>query len=285
MSGHEQIDALHLGRPHVVCVHRVGEVIVDTGPAPCHETVVAGLGGRAPRAILLTHVHLDHAGGAGLLVRRWPEIEVWVHERGVAHLVDPSRLIASATRIYGEDMERLWGEIAPVPQRNVRVLRGGETIGPWRIASTPGHAQHHVAFLHQPSGTAFTGDVAGVRIGGGLVLPPTPPPDIDLEAWEASLRILEAWRPERLALTHFGVYEDVAAHLGQLREALRRLGEESRRRDAAAFAAGVRSWIAERAPAEEVDAYLQAMPPDSLFPGLDRYWRLREEREAAAARG
>ena len=143
---------------------------------------------RVPRAILLTHIHFDHAGATGALVRRWPDVEVWVHERGAPHVIDPSKLVASATRLYGDDMARLWGEVVPVPERNVRVLRGGERIGPWQVEYAPGHAQHHVVYLHEPTRTAFCGDVAGVQIGGGPVLPPTPPPDIDLDAWSAVAR-------------------------------------------------------------------------------------------------
>ena len=117
----------------------------------------------------------------------------------------PARLVASATRIYGDDMARLWGEVIPVPEANVRVLRGGERLGPWRVEYAPGHAKHHVLYLHEPTRTAFCGDVAGVRIGTGPALPPTPPPDIDLDAWGRSLDMLEAWAPARLVLTHFGL--------------------------------------------------------------------------------
>ena len=157
-----------------------------------------------PQRILLTHIHFDHAGATGALVRRWPDVEVWVHERGAPHLIDPSRLTASATRLYGDDMKRLWGEVIAVPEANLRVLTGGETIGPWRVEYTPGHASHHVSYLHEPTGTAFVGDVGGVRVEGGPTIPPTPPPDIDIELWHESLDTVAAWDPARLAITHFG---------------------------------------------------------------------------------
>ena len=127
-------------------------------------TLLEALGDERPAALLLTHIHLDHAAATGALVRRWPDLEVYVHERGAPHLVDPSRLLASAERLYGDQMERLWGEIVPVPEGNVRPLAGGETVLGMRVAYTPGHASHHVSYLHEDSGTAFTGDVAGVRI-------------------------------------------------------------------------------------------------------------------------
>jgi glyoxylase-like metal-dependent hydrolase (beta-lactamase superfamily II) len=276
----QEIDVRHLGREHVICCLRAGDVLIDPGPEVSSAAVVEALGGEAPRAILLTHIHLDHAGAAGALVRRWPGVEVYVHERGAPHVLDPSKLVASATRLYGDDMARLWGEIVPVPEANLHVLRGGETVLGFEVAYTPGHAQHHVAYYDPQTGVAYTGDVAGVRIGNGPVLPPTPPPDIDLEAWAASIDVLEAWAPERVGLTHFGLHGDVAAHLASLREALRRFGEESRHGDPERFEAAVRAWIAEHVEPHEVEAYVQAMPPDSHYPGLARYWRVRGSRGA-----
>jgi glyoxylase-like metal-dependent hydrolase (beta-lactamase superfamily II) len=276
----QEIDVRHLGREHVICCLRAGDVLIDPGPEVSSAAVVEALGGEAPRAILLTHIHLDHAGAAGALVRRWPAVEVYVHERGAPHVLDPSKLVASATRLYGDDMARLWGEIVPVPEANLHVLRGGETVLGFEVAYTPGHAQHHVAYYDPQTGVAYTGDVAGVRIGNGPVLPPTPPPDIDLEAWAASIDVLEAWAPERVGLTHFGLHGDVPAHLASLREALRRFGEESRHGDPERFEAAVRAWIAEHVEPHEVEAYVQAMPPDSHFPGLARYWRVRGSRGA-----
>jgi glyoxylase-like metal-dependent hydrolase (beta-lactamase superfamily II) len=182
-----------------------------------------------PERILLTHIHLDHAGATGTLAERWPDVEVWVHERGAPHLAAPEKLIKSATRLYGEHMDRLWGEIVPVPRERLRVLGEADTIGDWQAAYTPGHASHHVSYLHTPSGTAFCGDVAGVRVvPDGPVLAPTPPPDIDLALWRASIDLIAAWRPERLAITHFGDHTDVEGHLERLRAQLAQMAAWAR---------------------------------------------------------
>jgi len=271
----ELIDVRHLGREQVICCYRQDDVLIDPGPEVSSGAVFAALGDEAPRAVLLTHIHLDHAGATGAIVRRWPGVEVWVHERGAGHIIDPSKLVASATRIYGDDMARLWGDIVPVPAENVRILQGGEQQGGWRVAYTPGHAQHHVSYLHEDTGTVFAGDVAGVRIDGGPILPPTPPPDIDLEAWRASLDAIEAWAPERLAVTHFGTYADVDAHLGELRESIRVLGDLARHTDTEGFAEAIRGMVRRRGGEELLGPLLQAMPPETLWPGLERYWRRR----------
>jgi glyoxylase-like metal-dependent hydrolase (beta-lactamase superfamily II) len=269
----ELIDLLHLGRPKVIGAWRVGEVIVDPGPSNCLGELLGSLEGRPPRVVALTHIHLDHAGAAGSLLRRFPDAEVWVHERGAPHLVDPTKLLRSAARLYGENMERLWGEMLPVPADRIRVLAGGEAIGPFRVAYTPGHASHHVSYLHEPSGRAFTGDVTGVRIEEGCVLAPTPPPDIDLRAWRASLDLVEAWRPSSLALTHFGARDDVESHLGALREQLDRVEAMARELDEAAFAARIRAQVADTAGPEAAAAYEQATPPAQSFHGLLRCLR------------
>jgi glyoxylase-like metal-dependent hydrolase (beta-lactamase superfamily II) len=269
----ELVDLLHLGRPHVIGAWRVGDVIVDPGPSSSLARLLAALGPEQPRALALTHIHLDHAGAAGSLVRRFPDLEVWVHERGAPHLVDPSRLLRSAARLYGSEMERLWGEVLPVPAERLRVLRGGERIGSFRVAYTPGHASHHVSYLHEPSGRAFTGDVAGVRIEGGSVLAPTPPPDIDLDAWRESLRTLESWRPLSLAVTHFGGYDDVEGHLAALRERLAEAESVARAGDEAAFARWMRATVAAGEAPQAAGAYEQAVPTDQSFQGLARYLR------------
>jgi glyoxylase-like metal-dependent hydrolase (beta-lactamase superfamily II) len=266
-----EIDVLFQGTPGAITCHQAGDVLVDPGPASCAATLLERLGGAAPAAILLTHIHLDHAGATGVLVREWPGVEVWVHERGAPHIVDPSKLVASATRIYGDAMERLWGEIVPVPQGRVRVLEGegGERDG-WTWAYTPGHAVHHVAYLHDE--IAYTGDVAGVRIGGGPTLAPTPPPDIDVVAWHRSIDRVEAWNPRALAITHSGVHEDVAEQLAALRRALDEWSLRARDEDEAGFERFVRG---ELAGIPEEDAYLEAMPPETLYAGLARYWDRR----------
>src|SRR6478609_4742400 len=220
------IDVMHLGRKHVIGCWEVDGLLIDPGPQSSMATLLEALGDEQPRAILLTHIHLDHAAATGALVRRWPDLEVYVHERGAPHLIDPSKLLASAERLYGDQMGRLWGEIVPVPEANVKVLSGGESVLGMRVAYTPGHASHHVCYLHEESGTAFVGDVAACRIPPSrLIMPPTPPPDIDLEVWEESLGIVESWQPERLALTHFGAVEaDVPGYLAGVRS---RLHEEA----------------------------------------------------------
>ncbi|HEV2811888.1 MAG TPA: MBL fold metallo-hydrolase [Solirubrobacteraceae bacterium] len=268
------IDVRHLGQERVIAAYLVDGCLVDPGPASALDALVAGLGDERPDRLLLTHIHLDHAGAAGSLVRRWPDLEVWVHERGARHLAAPEKLIASATRLYGDDMHRLWGEIVPVPGENLRVLSGGEQIGAWRVAYTPGHASHHVSYLHEPSGTLFAGDVAGVRIPPeGHVLAPTPPPDIDLVAWHASLDALEAWGARQVAVTHFGVWDDVAAQLAACRAALDRMARRASETDAAEFAEWIGAEIAAATTPETAAVYAQAMPHDTLHPGLERALR------------
>jgi glyoxylase-like metal-dependent hydrolase (beta-lactamase superfamily II) len=266
------IDCMHLGRPRVIGCWQVDDVLVDPGPASCLPTLLDALGDWRPRALLLTHIHLDHAGASGSLVQRWPDLEVYVHEIGSWHMADPSRLLQSATRLYGDDMDRLWGEFIAVPEANLRVLQGGERLfDSFDVAYTPGHASHHVSYLHE--GTAYVGDVAGVRITGDApTIPPTPPPDIDVEAWHESIALIAGWQPERLAMTHFGAYEDVA---DQLRELGRRLDSWSvlaRGHDLEGFIAGIQGEITESADAEIAAAYTQAAPPDQLYAGLRRYW-------------
>ena len=272
------IDVRHLGRPQVIGAWLVGDVVIDPGPTSCVETLLEGLGGERPRALLLTHIHLDHAGASGSLVQRWPELQVYVHERGARHMISPGRLLDSARQLYGEDMDRLWGEMVPVPEQNIHVLRGGETLfgGEFEVAYTPGHASHHVSFLYD--GTAFVGDVGGVRIAGShLTIPPSPPPDIDVEKWHASIERITAWKPRRLVMTHFGVGEDVDAQLAELSERLDDWAARARDQDLDAFVASVRDEVAQHVDAETAVAYEQAAPPEQLYAGLERYWRKRAE--------
>jgi glyoxylase-like metal-dependent hydrolase (beta-lactamase superfamily II) len=271
VSEPRQIDVRHLGNPLVICCFQLDGAIVDPGPESSHRTLLEALD-EPPERILLTHIHLDHAGATGALVRHWPEVEVWVHERGAPHLIDPSKLVASATRLYGDDMQRLWGEIVPVPEGNIRVLAGGEALGEWQVQYTPGHASHHVSYLHEPSGTAFVGDVGGVRIDDGPIIPPTPPPDIDLELWHASLDTVAAWKPARLAITHFGSYEDVEHEIAAMHEALDRWGALARQTDNEGYVEAITAEMQRARDAAAIEAFLQAMPPDTLWPGLDRYW-------------
>lgn len=276
------IDVFHEGLEHVICAWQVDDVIVDPGPESTSDTLLDALGDEEPRALLLTHIHFDHAGAAGALVRRWPDLEVWVHERGARHLADPARLVASAKRLYGEEFDRLWGEVVPIPAKNLRVLRGGESEDGWDVAYTPGHASHHVSFRHADSGWVFAGDTAGVRLPPGeLLLAPTPPPDFDLTAWQASIDTLEAWEPQTLAITHFGDYRDVAAHLDRLREALARWSELAGRTDRAGYAAALRAELDAALDDDAAASFAQAMPPEDQWLGIDRYLTRRRETGAA----
>jgi glyoxylase-like metal-dependent hydrolase (beta-lactamase superfamily II) len=268
------IDLLHLGREKVICCWMAGSVLIDPGPESCVDTLLAALGDERPSAILLTHIHFDHAGATGRALRRWPELPVHVHERGARHLADPERLVASATRLYGEEnMKRLWGEVVPVPEENLRVLTGGErgVEGAFRVEYTPGHASHHVSFLHEDAGWAFVGDVAGVRIPPSeLVVAP------DAAAGHRRRRVgalagpRRGWSPERLALTHWGEVEDPAEQLEACRRALREEAEPGRR-------AGPRRLHGHPPRAhrggvpELIETYEQAAPLDHLYLGLDRW--------------
>jgi glyoxylase-like metal-dependent hydrolase (beta-lactamase superfamily II) len=269
------IDVRHLGRERVIGCWQVGEVLIDPGPETSLETLLPELGDWRPRALLLTHIHLDHAGGAGALVRRWPELEVYVHEIGAPHLVDPTKLLSSAERLYGDRMEELWGEVVPVPAANVKPLAGGETLLDFEVAYTPGHASHHVCFLHSDSGRAFVGDVAGVRIPPcELVLAPTPPPDIDVDAWVRSLDAVESWRPSSLGITHFEAAEEPAAHLGQFRAELAAAAGLARELSADEFERMLRGRMS-GCDEEAEQAFLQAMPPEQHWHGLNRFWSNR----------
>ncbi|MGO9495890.1 MAG: MBL fold metallo-hydrolase [Solirubrobacteraceae bacterium] len=273
------IDVMHLGVPRVIGAWVVDDVVIDPGPTSCLRSLLEGLDGQHPRALLLTHIHLDHAGASGSLVQRWPDLEVYVHERGARHMTDPERLLASARMLYGEDMDRRWGEMVPVPEQNLRVLHGGETLfdGAFEVAYTPGHASHHVSYLHH-DGTAFVGDTGGVRIANSsLTVPPSPPPDIDVEKWHESIELIAAWKPERLVMTHFGASEDVEAQLAELSARLDDWAARAREQDLDTFMAGVRAEIAEHADPELLETYEQAAPADQLYAGLDRYWRKRAD--------
>ncbi len=224
------IDVEHLGLDRVICAYEWNGVIVDPGPTSSVDTLIDALGPVVPHAVLLTHIHLDHAGATGVLCRRFPELVVYVHERGAPHLVDPSKLLQSAERLYGDEMDRLWGEVAPVPQERIRTLSGGERIEGFRVAYTPGHASHHVCYLHEDTGDVFCGDMAGVRIPPfETTWAPTPPPDIDIEAWLDSLHTIASWNPQSLCLTHFGRVTEVEDQLHRVRTSLGEHADIARR--------------------------------------------------------
>jgi glyoxylase-like metal-dependent hydrolase (beta-lactamase superfamily II) len=274
----EPLDLRHLGHERVIGCYLLetddGPALQDCGPASCIPELKERIGERGleledVRHLLLSHIHLDHAGAAGSLVREHPGLHVHVSEVGAPHLIDPERLERSARRLYGDDFERLWGELVPVPEANVHEV--GERVLGLECFPSPGHASHHVCYF-DADGTLYSGDAAGVRIQpSAFVLPPTPPPEVDLEAWERTLDELEARRPERLALIHFGVAEDVERHLRDLRA---RLGEWAERvRDGAS-----EEQFGEAAAADlgaDRDAYEQAMPFWQSYAGLKRYWEKR----------
>jgi glyoxylase-like metal-dependent hydrolase (beta-lactamase superfamily II) len=280
------IDVRHLGRERVIGCWQLDGALVDPGPESCMETLLGAVQGE-PQALLLTHIHLDHAGASGALVERFPKLEVWVHERGAPHLADPTRLLQSAERIYGDDMQRLWGRVVPVPAENLRVLAGGEVIEvagrSLEVTYTPGHASHHVVYLDRSDGIAYVGDVGGVRIPPcDFIRPPTPPPDIDIEAWEASIDAVGAMGPSRLALTHFGAVDDAAPHLERMKvrlreqaELVRKLLEEKGDTDeaAASFVEQTDRLTRKSCDAETARVFEQGAPRAQLWSGLRRYWQ------------
>jgi glyoxylase-like metal-dependent hydrolase (beta-lactamase superfamily II) len=268
---------MHLGRDRVIAAHELDGFIVDPGPASCLDTLLGALDGE-PRGLLLTHIHLDHAGASGVLVRRFPKLRVWVHGIGAPHLADPAKLLESARRLYGDDLERLWGEVAPVPSESIVALEGGEEVEGFRVAHTPGHATHHVCYLHESSGDAFVGDVAGVRIAAAdYTVMPTPPPDIDLEAWERSLDLVHEWQPSRLRLTHFGPVDDVEPQLERARRQLSWMGELARAGDRQRFLQALGAQVDSEVDREIGARVRQAAPPEQLWLGLERYWRKRSQ--------
>jgi len=297
-AGIEFVDVQFLGFPSIIAtavLHGTsGVALIDPGPSTSlpnlrRALTHRGIDARDVTQILLTHIHLDHGGATGTLLRENPDIEVFVHERGAAHLVDPSKLVASAGRLYGQDMERLWGEILPVPAAAVRVLRGGERLvaggRPLDVAYTPGHASHHVRYFDAASGVAFVGDTGGVCVDEGYALPPTPPPDIDVELWEQSIGVIGAWSPSTLFVTHCGVVTNVPTHLQALvenlkhsaalvRETLAMPGTDDERR--ARYEERMRAELRAHMPEERAAAYETAAGFGMMWAGLARYWRKRE---------
>ena len=273
----ETVDLFHFGQPGAIGAHLFDGVIVDPGAEKTVDRLVAALGEEVPRAILLTHIHFDHAGATGRLVEKYPDVEVWVHEKGAPHMVYPERLVNSARQVFGPYFDEMWGEVVPVPEKNIRVLKGGEADGPWRVEYTPGHAKHHVCYFHEPSRTAFTGDVTGVRIEGGPAFPPTPPPDIDPPLWHEALDIVGAWEPERICFQHFGQSTDVMEQIAMMHESLDLFAEKARETDAAGMAQWIREWLADKTgeDSEQVDTYWRAGPFEGMWSGLDRYWQLQ----------
>jgi glyoxylase-like metal-dependent hydrolase (beta-lactamase superfamily II) len=279
---HAPIDLMHKGYARNVGCYLVqtddGHALFDCGPATCIPALKAGLAERGLelgdiRHLLLSHIHLDHAGAAGSLVREQPTLQVHVSAVGAPHLSDPSRLEASARRLYGAEFDTLWGELAPVPDANVHIV-GDDVLG-LQCFPTTGHASHHVSMLHE-DGTLYAGDTCGVRIAPArFVLAPTPPPDIDLEAWDRTIAEIERREPARLALTHFGVFEDIPEHLNRLRGTLHRWGERvAHGMDSPTFVAAARADCMASDPGA-AESYDRSAPYEQCFLGLERYWRKR----------
>ncbi|MGN6866949.1 MAG: MBL fold metallo-hydrolase [Solirubrobacteraceae bacterium] len=251
------------------------EIIVDPGPESALDQLLAGLDPDwVPRAIVLTHIHLDHAGATGALLERWPNTEVWVHANGAPHLIDPSKLIASASRLYGDAMERLWGRVVPVPADAIRIPADGQALGPFTVLDTPGHANHHFAYLHDATGTLFAGDVVGVRIPpSSCVLPPTVPPEFNLVAWQQSIEKVRALRPIRLVPTHFGVFDDVDEHLTAISESIDYWALRASELDESDFVAELNCVVADAGDEATRAAYGLAAQPNVCWMGARRYWK------------
>ncbi len=305
--GLDYVDLNFLGVAEIIATAVIqgpgGVALIDPGPSTSLENLRAaltrkGIAIKDVRQLLLTHIHLDHAGATGSLVKENPAIEVLVHERGAPHMVDPSKLMASATRLYGQqDMDRLWGPFLPVPADRVRPLAGGERIQvsgrELDVAYTPGHASHHVSYFDPSSRVAFVGDTAGIRrpphpseghVGGGTyVMPPTPPPDIDLDAWRESEDRILAWEPDTLFLTHFGPHNGARLHFQELmdhlaewsRIARRLLADESLddERRQQKFVDEALLQLKRVVGEQEAEKYSRAGRIDYSWQGLSRYWR------------
>jgi glyoxylase-like metal-dependent hydrolase (beta-lactamase superfamily II) len=279
----EPIDLRHQGAEHVIGSYLVdtedGPALFDCGPASTFANLKAGIA-RAGlqladvRHVLLSHIHLDHAGAAGLIAREHPEVAIHVSEIGAPHLIDPQRLEASARRLYGDSFDTLWGELAPVPERNVRIV-GDDVLG-LRCFPTAGHASHHVCYLAR-DGTLYAGDACGVRITPHtLVQPPTPPPEVDVDTWLRTLDDIERRAPARLALVHFGAFDDVRRHLDELRARLREWAH--------LVAGGASEDEFEATARADDDAYGRAMPLWQSYAGLKR-WAERSTPSPSPASG
>lgn len=295
-SGLDYVDLKFLGRPEIIATAILhgspGVALIDPGPATTIPELTSALTRKGirfedVRQILVTHIHLDHAGAVGSILEKHPHIEVVVHSRGAPHLADPSKLLASAGRLYGQDMDRLWGEVKPVPLKQLRIVEGGETIAAAgreiKIEYTPGHASHHVSYLDTAARVAFVGDTAGIRRGAGTyVMPPTPPPDIDLEAWRVSEGKILGWDPETLFLTHFGPSHGARQHFQAMFENIeawsrivRRLLADAAMTDAERqkrFIDEAFLDLTRRVGEAEATGYTKAGGLNYSFQGLARYW-------------
>lgn len=285
------IDVLHGGIPEVIGVYLIDEpepAIVDCGPSSSIDGLIAGLEAEGcelgdVRHLLLTHIHPDHAGAAGALVARHPGLQVHVHEIGAPHVVDPARLVRSATRIYGETFTPLFGSIDPVPEENVHVL--GDGLLGFDVVPMPGHASHQVAFI-DGNGVAYPGDAVGCLWGeGDFLYPAAAAPEVDMPAWERSLDALEERDLTALRIPHYGEIGDVARHLARTRQRLAAwatLGEKGA--DEATFVAACWSALRAEGTPRDVEVFPQLPFPsfEMSYAGVMRYYDKRREVEAGA---
>jgi glyoxylase-like metal-dependent hydrolase (beta-lactamase superfamily II) len=287
------IDLELMGSTGTVAAHFIpseaGHIIIDCGPESTLATLearIAALGYDLNdlRHLLLTHIHLDHAGAAGTLARRLPHLRVYVHSHGASHLAHPERLLLSATRIYGEMMQPLWGHFEAVPESQLVVLEGTETfnIAALEVQTlyTPGHAIHHLAFAFLD--TIFCGDVGGVRLQGAAhVIAPTPPPDIDFAVWHQSLAKLKALEPKHLFLTHFGEFNDIDQHFANLEHSLIYLEQMSKTivlsgGTAEQIADGIKHYATSKIQNKTLETKYELSTPYLMAAnGLMRYWQKR----------
>jgi len=302
-AGFSFIDLNFLGQPGIIATVVLsgadGVALIDPGPSTTLPALQTGLAHRGVsptdvRAILATHIHLDHAGACGSLAALCPNATIYVHERGAPHMIDPSKLVASASRLYGDDMERLWGEVRPVPADRLHVLEVGGPGDPRTlrlsivghdidVAWTPGHAWHHVSYFLPAARIACIGDTGGIcRPSGRVVLPATPPPDIDLEVWKTSTERILAWEPELLFLTHFGPQASPRGHMQDLWTRMERWSRRVRAlldqpgtddEHARAFMSEVTDELTRATSRHEAQAYADAGRFDYSWSGLARYWR------------
>lgn len=289
MNDHLCIDLRHLDLEGAIACYLVDgaePTIVDPGPTTTLDRLIEqlrerGVGRDDLRHILLTHVHLDHAGATGHLVERFPRATVHVHEDGAIHMADPEKLVSSTRRTFGELHDRLWGEVKPVPEDRIAAWRPGE-VGTQRIlrpVATPGHISHHVAYLDERDGTLFAGDSMGIALSGGPQHPPTPPPAVNLPDWRRTLDEIERIGPERFGATHFGFYDDVEARRAQLRERLDALEDRVRAaieageevEDAQRFEEEVREELAPYMGEERVNRYFDMFPAETDWAGVAFY--------------
>jgi len=286
------LDLLFQGMPGIIAAylipHSHGALLIDCGPGSTIPALEQSLArhGYAPDNItdvLLTHIHLDHAGAVGRLARQGARIHV--HEIGAPHLIDPKILLSSAKRIYLENMYQLWGEFLPVPGENLHILQANDTIEieglVFKALDTPGHAYHHMAYLFE--GTCFSGDVGGIRMAGPrFLLLPTPPPELNFDKWRQSLNALQTTDITHFATTHFGIHDDPAWHLHALAGAIEdfEVWMESKinkiitiEENRVLFTDWTRTIFEKIGLTEaEIDNYELGMPSWMSVDGMARYW-------------